>query len=104
MLRPAPSIFAAALLALALALISVPSCLAAKGAKSPATIDWPHFRFDKLQTGYQPFETALTKQTIKTASLLWQADLPGELVFLSSPAVVNGIVYIGEVDGTLYAY
>jgi outer membrane protein assembly factor BamB len=104
MLRPAPSIFAATLLVLALALISVPSCLAAKGAKSPATIDWPHFRFDKLQTGYQPFETALTKQTIKTASLLWQADLPGELVFLSSPAVVNGIVYIGDVDGTLYAY
>jgi outer membrane protein assembly factor BamB len=68
------------------------------------SVNWPHFRFDKKHTGYQPFETTLSKQTIPNAGLLWQADLGGELVFLSSPAVVDGIVYIGEIDGTLLAY
>ena len=71
---------------------------------APNSIDWPHFRFNSNNNGYQPFETTLDARSIRSAGLLWQADLGGELVFYSSPAVVNGIVYIGEIDGILSAY
>lgn len=100
------STFAASLIALGLvaAMASIPPAMAAPANRPATAVDWPHFRFDKNHTGFQPQETTLTKQNIQSAGPLWQADLPGELVFLSSPAVVNGIVYIGEDTGTLYAY
>ncbi|HEY3778805.1 MAG TPA: PQQ-binding-like beta-propeller repeat protein [Rhizomicrobium sp.] len=76
-------------------------------AARSADIDWPHFRFDKNHTGYQPFETTLSKDNIASAELLWEDDLDtgGEsFVYFSSPAVVNGVVYIGTDDGYLFAY
>src|SRR6185437_5290770 len=96
---------AASLIVLGIASVFPPPnrALAAHSARQKA-IDWPHFRFDRNHTGYQPLETVLSKQTIQSTSLLWEAELPGELVFLSSPAVVNGVVYIGDDGGTLYAY
>jgi outer membrane protein assembly factor BamB len=66
-------------------------------------VDWPHFRFDERHTGYQPFETTITKKNAKFLGLDWQAQL-GDLVFSSSPAVVGGVVYIGTTDGVLWAY
>src|SRR5204863_606365 len=94
--------------ALALTAFLVPFALAEAGpaghrAKLPAGIDWPHFRFDEKHTGYQPFETTLNKQNIKFAGLSWQAQL-GDLVDFSSPAVVDGVVYIASSDGVLWAY
>lgn len=100
------STFAASLIALGLiaAMAISPQALAAP-ANGPATaVDWPHFRFDKNHTGNQPHETALSKDSVKFAGPLWVADLPGELVFSSSPAVVKGVVYIGDSDGNLTAW
>jgi outer membrane protein assembly factor BamB len=71
--------------------------------KHPAAIDWPHFRFDDKHTGHQPFETTLSKNNIKFAGNSWQAQL-GNPVYSSSPAVVNGVVYVGSSDGVLWAY
>src|SRR5690242_17547446 len=73
---------------------------------SPATgdIDWPQFRFDSLHNGNQRFESVLSKKNISSAGLLWQGDLGGELVDMSSPAVAGGVVYIGEFDGNFVAY
>src|ERR1043166_2483031 len=76
---------------------------AAHREKAPADINWPHFRFDDKHTGYQPFETTIGKDNVKFAGLSWQAQL-GDLVDFSSPAVVDGVVYIGSSDGTLWAY
>ena len=72
----------------------------------PATgdIDWPQFRFDQRHNGNQHFESTLSKKNIPSAGLLWEGDLGGELVDMSSPAVVGGIVYIGEFDGNFVAY
>jgi len=100
-LRLAASLIA---LVIAVAAFSPPVEAAPARPAQHKAIDWPHFRFDEKHTGYQPFETTLSKSTVPSISLLWQADLPGELVYASSPAVVNGIVYIGEDAGTLYAY
>jgi outer membrane protein assembly factor BamB len=68
------------------------------------TIDWPHYRFDEKHTGYQRFETILNKDNVTNAVQLWHGFLGGEGVYLSSAAVADGIVYIGEEDGTLTAF
>lgn len=77
-------------------------------AKRPGTasIDWTHFRFDEKHTGYQPLEITLSQDNIGSAQLLWQDSLGGtdSIVYFSSPAVVNGVVYVGTDDGHLFAY
>jgi len=79
----------------------------ATAAFAGSTTEWPHFRFDDNHTGFQPSETTLNATNIRGANLLWKAFL-GEgdrsLVDYSSPAVVNGVVYIGTTDGRLWAY
>jgi outer membrane protein assembly factor BamB len=73
-------------------------------ASSPgAEVDWPQFRFNSNHTGVNPFETVLNRTNVPSLTLSWQAQL-GQLVVASSPAVVNGVVYIGSSDGRLWAY
>lgn len=73
-------------------------------SRTGADIDWPQFRFDAGHNGNQSFESTLNKKNVPSAGLLWQGELGGELVDMSSPAVVGGIVYIGEFDGNFVAY
>ena len=92
--------------ALVLPLLSI-SLQAGPIAKSSShAVEWQHFRFDKNHTGFQPFETTLSKHNIGSAELLWGDALGGtdSFVYFSSPAVVNGIAYIGTDDGHLFAY
>jgi outer membrane protein assembly factor BamB len=72
-------------------------------AQASGSVNWHQFRFDDHRTGVNPFEKTLSKQNAPTLQLLWQAQL-GRLVDYSSPAVVNGIAYIGSTDGRLWAY
>jgi outer membrane protein assembly factor BamB len=65
--------------------------------------DWPHFRYDQTHTGVNPFENVLNVRNVSRMRLDWQAQL-GRPVYSSSPAVVNGVVYIGSSDGALWAY
>src|SRR5262249_47962530 len=65
--------------------------------------DWPQFRFDDRHTGVNPFETTLNRSNVPTLDLTWEAQL-GDIVDFSSPAVVNGVVYIGSMDGVLWAH
>jgi outer membrane protein assembly factor BamB len=74
-------------------------------AQAPFTVrtDWTRFRYDQNHTGVQPFENVLSPANVPLLQLGWQAQL-GKLVDYSSPAVVNGVVYIGSSDGRLWAY
>lgn len=67
------------------------------------TLSWPEFRFSDLRTGFNPHEKVLDARSVPALQLTWQAQL-GSLVDYSSPAVVNGVVYIGSRDGRLWAY
>ena len=85
-------------------------CLDARSASTtsasstgPATGSWRQFRFDSRHTGFNRFEHVLDVANVPTLTLDWQAQL-GQLVFSSSPAVVDGVIYIGSSDGTLWAY
>jgi len=78
---------------------------AARSAVVPLSrpVNWPQFRFDDPRTGVNPLETVLTRKNVPRLQLLWAAEL-GALVDYSSPAIVNGVVYIASTDGRLWAY
>jgi outer membrane protein assembly factor BamB len=71
------------------------------GADTP--VNWPQFRFNDNRTGFNRFETMIDRRNVPQLQLSWQAQL-GMLVDFSSPAVVDGVVYIGSSDGVLWAF
>jgi outer membrane protein assembly factor BamB len=81
------------------------AALAATPSRSvtPVQLDWHQFRFDQAHTGFNRFEHVLNVANVPSLGNTWQAQL-GDIVFSSSPAVVGGVVYIGSMDGTLWAY
>jgi hypothetical protein len=59
--------------------------------------DWPMFRSNPSHTGIG------TGDPVLNGTLLWKYFI-GDLVFVtSSPAVVNGVVYVGSRDDNVYA-
>lgn len=68
-----------------------------------AAVNWTQFRFTDTHTGYNNLEQTIGVQNVPTMTLKWQAQL-GAIVDYSSPAVVNGVAYIGSTDGRLWAY
>jgi outer membrane protein assembly factor BamB len=60
------------------------------------------FGFNAQHTRENPYERILTVSNVTQLRQKWIA-IAGGAIF-SSPAVVNGIVYVGSMDGYLYAY
>lgn len=71
--------------------------------RGAAIVNWPQFRFNDDRIGVNPHETTLTVHNVPRLQPAWQAQL-GALVDYSSPAVVNGVAYIGSSDGRLWAF
>jgi glucose dehydrogenase len=72
------------------------------GPFTKALIDWTQFHFSSCRNGFNPYEFVLSPATVGNLGLKWQFDQDG-LSFYSSPAVVNGVVYIGAQPNNLYA-
>ncbi len=68
-----------------------------------AGVSWPMFKNQASRLGNNPQETTINNQNAKFLSLSW-VGLLGDIVDTSSPAVVNGVVYVGSFDGNLYAF
>ena len=62
----------------------------------PATDWWSTFRHDSAHSGYSTSTAPTTNQT------LWSYTPRGEYVG-SSPAVVDGVVFVGSFDHNVYA-
>ena len=58
---------------------------------------WPMFHHDTAHIGYSTSAAPSTNQT------LWTWTSKSGLPVISSPAVVNGVVYVGDTDGRVYA-
>src|SRR5580765_7976108 len=99
-LRRATSVSVVLVVAVATTLAS--GGAAPAGAAAPA-VNWPQFRFDDNHTGLNPLETRLTTRNVRNLEVSWQAQL-GSLVDASSPAVVDGVVFLASSDGRLWAY
>src|SRR5438105_3574670 len=90
-------------IAVAAAFAAASLAMSTATAAPAADVNWTQFRFNQNHTGVNPFETVLNAQNVPTLQIAWQAQL-GQLVDFSSPAVVDGVVYIGSTDGRLWAY
>ena len=74
---------------------------AAASTSSPA--DWTEFHRDNMQR-WNLNETVLGVNNVGSLQLKWKSPVsPGSLGVSSSPAVVNGVVYIGSTDNNVYA-
>lgn len=73
------------------------------GPTNALYINWPSFHFDVCHTGFNPYETKLSTFNVGSLVVDWVYATSGTSLY-SSPAVVNGMVYIGGwSDGTVYA-
>jgi len=70
----------------------------------PLKGDWSMLNFNAEGQRYNPYETALTKKSVKSLQLAWKLDInPQARSSASSPAVVGGVLYVGSSDGNFYA-
>lgn len=63
--------------------------------------DWAQFRFNSTHTGMNPYENTLGPNNVGKLVLKWHYQTGAAVS--SSPAVANGIVYVGSQDRNLYA-
>src|SRR5208337_2874589 len=72
------------------------------GVSATAFVNWPQFHSDSCHTGYNPNEFILSPATVGNLALDWKYET-GNTIYHSSPAVANGVVYVGSTDNNLYA-
>ncbi len=70
---------------------------------APSPADWTQFHRDNMQR-WNPYETVLGVGNVAGLQLKWKEYI-GQFDFWiqSSPAVVNGVLYVGSGDGDVYA-
>jgi outer membrane protein assembly factor BamB len=66
-------------------------------------VPWPMFRQQPSHIGFNGVETTIGKANVQRLGLAW-VGIMGDIADFTSPAVVNGFVYIGSFDGRLYAF
>src|SRR5437588_461453 len=63
--------------------------------------NWSQFGYDQAHSRTNPYENVLSRTNVSRLTLDWISPTGG--VIGSSPAVVNGVVYIGSDDHNMYA-
>jgi eukaryotic-like serine/threonine-protein kinase len=69
---------------------------------APDPADWPQLGNGPTHLGKSAVETTLSPSNVGALGVKWRGVTGGLVV--SSPAVVNGVVYVGSFDGKFYAY
>jgi outer membrane protein assembly factor BamB len=74
-----------------------------EAAQAPFNVrtNWSQLGFGPARTGENPYENVLSPATAGNLGLLWNHTTGGPV--LGSPAVANGLVYIGSDDNNVYA-
>ncbi len=74
-----------------------------KGAQEPFLVqtNWSQFHFTAGGTRVNPYENVLDPKNVGNLALKWRYKTGGEIH--SSPAVVDGVVYVGSNDYNVYA-
>jgi outer membrane protein assembly factor BamB len=63
--------------------------------------NWPEFGYNALGQRANPYETTLTMSNVGNLEEAWSYTTGAAID--SSPAIVNGVVYVGSIDGSVYA-
>jgi outer membrane protein assembly factor BamB len=66
------------------------------------TGDWPQFRESQTHQAHNTNETIISDTNVHSLGVAWTGATGGAVN--SSPAVANGVVYVGSSDGKLYAF
>jgi outer membrane protein assembly factor BamB len=95
--------------ALAVALLLLAATIAgpAAGAGAAGPVDWPQFHGGPTHRGVNPLEREVGAREAGSLSLSWignGATTVPDLVYRSSPTVVDGVVYFGTEVGQLLAF
>ncbi len=64
--------------------------------------DWAMFGFNASNRRFNPYENVLSTTNVSSMVLDWSYTTGGGIP--SSPAIVNGVVYVGSQDDNLYAF
>jgi outer membrane protein assembly factor BamB len=74
------------------------------GAQKPFTVrtNWSQFHYGPQHQGFNPYENVLNPSNAEGLNQTWSYPTLGA-IGTSSPAVANGLVYVGSYDGKLYA-
>jgi outer membrane protein assembly factor BamB len=64
--------------------------------------DWPQFHRTPSHQGYNARENVLSEMNVSDLDVRWRGRTDDNVV--SSPAVADGVVYVGSLDGHLYAF
>src|SRR5438270_2568228 len=81
-------------------ILSVCLVSVALGQQPVSTSDWTEFhRVNMLR--FNPFESLLTVSNVGNLQLKW--SYPTDAWVLSSPAVTNGVVFVGSYDSHVHA-
>jgi outer membrane protein assembly factor BamB len=63
--------------------------------------NWTQFGFGASGQRFNPYENTVGRTAAPSLGLLWSYATDNDVV--SSPAIVNGVVYVGSNDGNVYA-
>ena len=66
--------------------------------------DWPTFGYSLQSTRLNPTEKTITTSNVKTLAVKWKSPFPVNYRVTGSPTIVNGIAYVGTVQGFLVAF
>ena len=73
-------------------------------ASCPAPADWPTYGFDLTRNRFNPQEGLINADTVSQLDVRWFFSTGSGTAFVSaSPSVVEGVVYVGSWNGTMYA-
>jgi serine/threonine protein kinase len=78
------------------------TAIAAARAYAAGTSNGVMFGFDPQHMNFNPYEKVLNPANVSRLVQYWTASTGNTI--LSSPAVANGVVYVGSFDGKLYAF
>src|SRR6266850_1720343 len=73
-------------------------------ASCPAPLDWSTYGFDLTQNRFNPQEGLINAATVSQLDVQWFFSTGTGTAFVTaSPSVVDGVVYVGAWNGTMYA-
>jgi outer membrane protein assembly factor BamB len=66
--------------------------------------DWPNFGYDLQGNRVNPAETTINTSNVSTLAIKWKSPFPIFNRVTGSPVIVNGIAYVGTIQGFLVAF
>lgn len=78
-------------------------CSNSPGISPKSSANWNGWGVDVANSRFQPSPTGINEQTVSRLKLRWAFAFPGTVVAYGQPTVVNGKIYVGSANRSVYA-